>query len=295
MQLGGCDDACEDEAETAQQIPVVGFASWHEAQIVDDDHDGSHAEEAEQQDRHPDRALLLAFGDGRGVAAAFGLSALGRYSAPFGLSLRRCVHAFRIAQLCCKVKPMQRRVLVIDNFDSFVYVLVHYLGTLGAEPIVYRNNQISHDDFDWVRPDSVLISPGPGRPEDAGAANEVVKYFAPRCPVLGVCLGHQSIAQVFGGEIVRAGQVCHGKTSNIQHDGAGIFTGIETPLEATRYHSLVADPETLPEELAVTATTDEGIIMGIRHREYPTEGLQFHPESVLTESGYALLENFLAN
>ena len=194
----------------------------------------------------------------------------------------------------CTMKLMQRRVLVIDNFDSFVYVLVHYLGTLGAEPIVYRNNQISHDDFDWLRPDAVLISPGPGRPEDAGAANEVVKYFAPRCPVLGVCLGHQSIAQTFGGEIVRADQVCHGKTSKINHDGAGIFAGLETPLEATRYHSLIADPATLPEELAVTATTDDGTIMGIRHREYPTEGLQFHPESVLTESGYALLENFLA-
>ena len=189
---------------------------------------------------------------------------------------------------------MRRKVLVIDNFDSFVYVLVHYLGTLGAEPMVYRNDQIAPDGFAELCPDAVLISPGPGRPEDAGVANEVVKHFAPRCPVLGVCLGHQSIAQVFGGKIVRAGQVCHGKTSSIAHDGKGIFAGLDTPLEATRYHSLVADPTTLPEDLIITATTDEGVIMGIRHREYPTEGLQFHPESVLTESGYDLLENFLA-
>ena len=188
---------------------------------------------------------------------------------------------------------MKTRVLVIDNFDSFVYVLVHYLGTLGAEPVVYRNNQISPTDYEKAQPDAVLISPGPGRPEDAGAANEVVKYFAPRCPVLGVCLGHQSIAQVFGGDIVRAGKVCHGKTSSISHDGAGIFAGLDTSLEATRYHSLMVDPDTLPEELTVTATTEEGVVMGIRHREYPTEGLQFHPESVLSESGYGLLENFL--
>lgn len=188
---------------------------------------------------------------------------------------------------------MLHKVLVIDNFDSFVYVLVHYLGTLGADPVVCRNNQISPADFEEVRPDAVLISPGPGRPEDAGAANEVVKYFAPRCPVLGVCLGHQSIAQVFGGDIVRASQVCHGKTSIITHDSTGIFTGIDTPLEATRYHSLVVDPATLPEELTITATTGEGVVMGIRHKEYQTEGLQFHPESVLTDSGYALLENFL--
>ncbi len=189
---------------------------------------------------------------------------------------------------------MAKKVLVLDNFDSFVYVLAQYLGTLGAEPQVYRNNKLTQDDFDQLNPDMVLISPGPGRPENAGVSNEAVRYFTGRRPVLGVCLGHQSIGQVFGAEIIRADRVCHGKTSEISHDGKGIFHDIDCPLEATRYHSLVLDPTTMPDVLEVTAQTPDGVVMGVRHREYPIEGVQFHPESVLTQSGFQLLENFLA-
>jgi anthranilate synthase component 2 len=185
------------------------------------------------------------------------------------------------------------RVLVIDNYDSFVYNLVQYLGELGAEPIVLRHDERTLDELVDLAPDAVLISPGPGTPDDAGVSNEVITAFAGRVPVLGVCLGHQCIGQVYGGEVVRAPQVMHGKTSLIRHDGAGVFAGLPQPLEATRYHSLVVDRASIPDCLEVTAETDDGIVMGLRHRELAVEGVQFHPESILTAGGHDLLRNFL--
>ncbi|HTH06861.1 MAG TPA: aminodeoxychorismate/anthranilate synthase component II [Ilumatobacteraceae bacterium] len=186
------------------------------------------------------------------------------------------------------------RVLVIDNYDSFVYNLVQYLGELGADPIVHRADQITIDEVEALAPDAILISPGPGRPEDAGLSNAIIERFAGVCPILGVCLGHQAIGQVFGGDVVRADRVMHGKTSLIHHHDDGVFTGLPEPFEATRYHSLVVDRETLPAVLEITAETDDGTIMGLRHREHAIEGVQFHPESVLTASGHQLLANFLA-
>ena len=186
------------------------------------------------------------------------------------------------------------RVLVIDNYDSFVYNLVQYLGELGADPIVHRADQITIDEVEALAPDAILISPGPGRPEDAGLSNAIIERFAGVCPILGVCLGHQAIGQVFGGDVVRADRVMHGKTSLVHHHDDGVFTGLPEPFEATRYHSLVVDRETLPAVLEITAETDDGTIMGLRHREHAIEGVQFHPESVLTASGHHLLANFLA-
>ena len=185
------------------------------------------------------------------------------------------------------------RVLVIDNYDSFVYNLVQYLGELGAEPLVHRNDERSVPELEALAPDAVLISPGPGTPDDAGVSNEVITTFAGRVPVLGVCLGHQCIGQVYGGQVVRAPQVMHGKTSLIRHDGAGVFSGLPDPLEATRYHSLVVDRASVPDCLEVTAETDDGVVMGLRHRDLPVEGVQFHPESILTAGGHDLLRNFL--
>ena len=185
-------------------------------------------------------------------------------------------------------------MLVVDNYDSFVYNLVQYLGELGAEPMVHRHDALSLDDVEALDPDAVLISPGPGRPEDAGISNEVILRFAGRVPVLGVCLGHQCIGQVFGGEVVRAAAVMHGKTSQIHHDGKGSFEGLPDPLEATRYHSLVVAPDGLPAVLEVSARTADGVIMGLRHRDFDVEGVQFHPESILTVAGHDLLRNFLA-
>jgi anthranilate synthase component II len=186
------------------------------------------------------------------------------------------------------------RVLVIDNYDSFVYNLVQYLGELGAEPLVHRHDELSLDEIRALEPDAVLISPGPGTPDDAGVSNDVITTFAGRVPVLGVCLGHQCIGQVYGGEVVRAPQVMHGKTSLIQHTGVGVFTGLPQPLEATRYHSLVVDRASVPDCLEITAETDDGIVMGLRHRELAVEGVQFHPESILTVAGHDLLRNFLS-
>jgi len=186
------------------------------------------------------------------------------------------------------------RVLVIDSYDSFVYNLVQYLGELGAEPIVVRNDELSLDEALALAPDAVLISPGPGRPEDAGIICAAIPAFAERgIPVLGVCLGHQAIGHVYGATVERAPHLMHGKTSSIVHHGAGVFAGLPSPLTATRYHSLVIAPETVPECLEVTATTDDGIIMGVRHRTLPIEGVQFHPESILTAAGHQLLTNFL--
>jgi anthranilate synthase/aminodeoxychorismate synthase-like glutamine amidotransferase len=187
--------------------------------------------------------------------------------------------------------PAGPRVLVVDNYDSFVYNLVQYLGELGAQPIVERSDQFTMADVETMAPDAILISPGPGRPEDAGLSNELIRDYAGRVPIFGVCLGHQCIGQVFGGDVVRAPEIMHGKTSLIHHEGAGVFAGLPDPLEATRYHSLVVT--NVPDVLEVTARTDDGIVMGLRHRELDVEGVQFHPESILTASGHDLLRNFL--
>ncbi|MEQ1788483.1 MAG: aminodeoxychorismate/anthranilate synthase component II [Acidimicrobiales bacterium] len=188
---------------------------------------------------------------------------------------------------------MATRVLVIDNYDSFVYNLVQYLGELGAEPVVHRNDELTIDELVALEPDAVLVSPGPGTPDGAGVSNEVITTFGSRVPVLGVCLGHQCIGQVYGGEVVRAPQVMHGKTSLVRHHGSGVFAGLPEPFEATRYHSLVVDRASVPDCLEITAETDDGIVMGLRHRELSVEGVQFHPESILTAGGHDLLRNFL--
>ena len=185
-------------------------------------------------------------------------------------------------------------MLVVDNYDSFVYNLVQYLGELGAEPVVHRNDAINVDEAMAVEPDAVLLSPGPGRPEDAGNLLALIDAFAGTCPVLGVCLGHQAIGQAFGGAVVRAPELMHGKTSFVRHTGEGVFAGLPSPLEATRYHSLVVARERLPDCLEITAETDDGTIMGLRHRSLEVEGVQFHPESILTAHGHDLLRNFLA-
>jgi len=188
------------------------------------------------------------------------------------------------------------RVLVLDSYDSFVYNLVQYLGELGADPHVYRNDALTVDDALALDPDAVLLSPGPGRPEDAGILCALVPALAAKgIPVLGVCLGHQGIGHVYGATVVRAPELMHGKTSVIRHADQGVFAGLPNPLTATRYHSLVIDPATVPECLEVTAQTDDGIIMGVRHRELPVEGVQFHPESILTAAGHDLLKNFLGS
>jgi anthranilate synthase/aminodeoxychorismate synthase-like glutamine amidotransferase len=187
------------------------------------------------------------------------------------------------------------RVLVVDNYDSFVYNLVQYLGELGAEPIVHRHDALTVDEAEALQPDAVLISPGPGRPDDAGISNDaIVRFGSAGVPVLGVCLGHQCIGQVFGGRVVRADEIMHGKTSLVHHGGVGVMRGLPNPFEATRYHSLVVDPESVPDVLEVTAATADGVIMGLRHRELPVEGVQFHPESILTSMGKPLLHNFLS-
>jgi para-aminobenzoate synthetase component II len=184
-------------------------------------------------------------------------------------------------------------IVVIDNYDSFTFNLVQYLGTLGSEMQVFRNDRISVNEIDSLRPQSLVISPGPGRPEDSGIIIEAIRAFAGRIPILGVCLGHQAIGAAFGGEVVRAPALMHGKVSPIYHDGMTIFAGVKNPFTATRYHSLVVAREGLPDCLQVSAKTEDGIIMGLRHREYVIEGVQFHPESILTTAGMTLLSNFL--
>ncbi len=186
------------------------------------------------------------------------------------------------------------RVLVVDNYDSFVYNLVQYLGELGAEPVVHRHDAVTVEEMQALEPDAVLISPGPGRPGDAGLSNRAVRTFGEQgVPVLGVCLGHQCIGEVYGASVVRADRVMHGKTSEIRHREAGVFAGLPSPLTATRYHSLVVEPGSVPDSLELTAETDDGVVMGLRHRDLPVEGVQFHPESILTEHGHHLLRNFL--
>jgi anthranilate synthase/aminodeoxychorismate synthase-like glutamine amidotransferase len=185
------------------------------------------------------------------------------------------------------------RVLVVDNYDSFVYNLVQYLGELGADPVVHRNDAVSVEGALALQPDAILISPGPGRPGDAGISNDLIRARTGDVPILGVCLGHQCIGEVYGGRIVRAPELMHGKTSMVSHDGAGVLQGLPSPFEATRYHSLVVDRAALPDVLEITAETDDGTIMGLRHRELPVEGVQFHPESILTTAGHHLMANWL--
>jgi anthranilate synthase/aminodeoxychorismate synthase-like glutamine amidotransferase len=187
------------------------------------------------------------------------------------------------------------RVLVIDNYDSFVYNLVQQLGELGADPIVHRNDAIDVAGIRAADPDAILISPGPGRPESAGVSVEAVTELAGEIPILGVCLGLQAIGQAYGGEIVSAPTLMHGKTSSVHHRGTGVFTGLPDPFVATRYHSLVVDPGSVPTSLEITATTGDGVIMGLRHSSLAVEGVQFHPESFLTPHGPSLLSNFLAS
>jgi anthranilate synthase/aminodeoxychorismate synthase-like glutamine amidotransferase len=188
---------------------------------------------------------------------------------------------------------MAARLLVLDNYDSFVYNLVQELGELGAEPVVFRSDAVDLDGVRRVDPDAIVISPGPGRPDSAGVSVQVVRTLAAEVPILGVCLGHQCIGEAFGARIDHAPRLMHGKTSEIRHSGTGIYHGLPDPFTATRYHSLVVTPESVPAELAVTAKSPDGVIMGLRHRQLPVEGVQFHPESVLTPSGPSLLANFL--
>ena len=191
-------------------------------------------------------------------------------------------------------QPHTPRLLLIDNYDSFTYNLVQAFLVLGAEVLVYRNDAIEVEEARTLGATHLCISPGPGTPSDAGISMDMIRAFAGRVPVLGVCLGHQSIVEVFGGKVVRAGRLMHGKTSLVDHDGAGVFTDLPQPCEVGRYHSLIAAPETLPPELTVSARTPEGEIMGVRHRDLAVEGVQFHPESILTPHGPRLLGNFLA-
>ncbi|MBW4482969.1 MAG: aminodeoxychorismate/anthranilate synthase component II [Tildeniella torsiva UHER 1998/13D] len=193
-------------------------------------------------------------------------------------------------------------ILVIDNYDSFTYNLVQYLGELGAElPVagdlrVFRNDEITVDEITALKPDGIVISPGPGTPDDSGVSLEIIEKLGPTLPILGVCLGHQSIGQVFGGNVVRAAELMHGKTSPVFHTGQGVFASLENPFLATRYHSLVIDRPTCPESLEITAWVEDGTIMGVQHRDYPhLQGVQFHPESILTESGLQILRNFLVS
>jgi anthranilate synthase/aminodeoxychorismate synthase-like glutamine amidotransferase len=184
-------------------------------------------------------------------------------------------------------------ILLIDNYDSFTYNLYQYLCELGAEVEVRRNDSLTVDDVERMAPEAIVISPGPGRPEDGGISIETIQRLGDRTPLLGVCLGHQCIAAAFGGDVVRAPELRHGKTSMIRHNNTGIFAGLDNPFEAVRYHSLIADAGTLPSVLEVTAQTDDGLIMGVKHKTAPVHGVQFHPESVLTHAGKQLLENFL--
>ncbi len=186
------------------------------------------------------------------------------------------------------------RLLVIDNYDSFTYNLVHYVGELGATPIVYRNDKITLDEIAAMAPEGILLSPGPKTPSEAGICLAVIDRFSPTTPILGVCLGHQAVGQAMGGEVIRAPELMHGKTSRISHNGRGIFRGLNSGFEATRYHSLIVRADTLPEVLEVTARTDDGLVMGLAHKTRPLFGVQFHPESIASENGKAILGNFLS-
>lgn len=185
-------------------------------------------------------------------------------------------------------------LLVIDNYDSFTYNLVQYFGELGANVVVHRNDEITIEEIETLNPERIVVSPGPCTPTEAGISCAVIGHFGPRKPILGVCLGHQSIGQVYGGDVVRADRLMHGKTSPIHHKGENVFAGLSQPFEATRYHSLLVKRDTLPDSLNITAWTEEGEIMGLAHKEHPVYGVQFHPESILTSEGKNLLKNFLS-
>ena len=185
-------------------------------------------------------------------------------------------------------------LLLIDNYDSFTYNLYQYLGELGAQVEVVRNDAVTLEDIDALAPERIIISPGPGNPDDAGISKDVIRRFAGKTPILGVCLGHQCIGEVYGGVVAGAGEILHGKVSTITHDGRGVFAGLPSPIEATRYHSLAIQPGTVPDVLEVSARSESGVIMGVRHRTLQVEGVQFHPESILTVDGKAILRNFLA-
>jgi para-aminobenzoate synthetase component II len=184
-------------------------------------------------------------------------------------------------------------ILVIDNYDSFTYNLVQHLGELGADVQVVRNDQVTLDEIEKLAPERIVLSPGPCTPNEAGITLETIRHFAGRVPLLGVCLGHQAMGQAFGGEVVRAPYLMHGKASQILHDGRGVFAGVENPFTATRYHSLIVERASIPPALEVSATTSDGLVMGLRHREFVCEGVQFHPESIMTSAGKKLLDNFL--
>ena len=184
-------------------------------------------------------------------------------------------------------------LLLLDNYDSFTYNLYQYLCELGADVVVHRNNKITVDDVAALKPERIVISPGPRTPKEAGISVELIQRFAGQVPILGVCLGHQCVGAAFGGSIVNAGEIKHGKVSAIKHDGRGVYQGIDQDFEATRYHSLAVDPASLPAELYATAWSESGVIMGLRHKQYPVEGVQFHPESIMTDAGHDLLQNFL--
>ena len=183
-------------------------------------------------------------------------------------------------------------LVMIDNYDSFTYNLVQYLGELGEDIVVYRNDQVAIEEIEALKPDHIVISPGPGQPSDSGISNQVIQQMGLNTPILGVCLGHQCIAHVFGGRVSRAERLMHGKTSNVYHNGRGLYNGVPSPFQATRYHSLIVE-EPLPDELEVSAFTRDGEIMGLRHKDLPISGVQFHPESILTEHGKRILRNFL--
>jgi anthranilate synthase component II len=185
-------------------------------------------------------------------------------------------------------------VLLIDNYDSFTYNLYQYLGELGARVEVVRNDQVTLEDIEELAPERIIISPGPGNPDDAGISKDVIRRFGETMPILGVCLGHQCIGEVYGGVVEGAGEILHGKVSTITHDGKGVFAGISSPIEATRYHSLAIRRDSVPDALEVTARSESGVIMGVRHKTLPVEGVQFHPESILTPDGHAILRNFLS-
>ncbi len=187
----------------------------------------------------------------------------------------------------------QSMILMIDNYDSFTYNLVQYFGELGEELLVKRNDELTMEDIESLRPEMIVVSPGPCTPNDAGISLEVIAHFAGKIPIFGVCLGHQSIGQAFGGNVIRAERLMHGKTSPVHHDGKGVNSGMPNPFQATRYHSLIVEKESLPACLEVTSWTAEGEIMGLRHREYAIEGVQYHPESIMTEEGKKLLRNFI--
>ena len=184
-------------------------------------------------------------------------------------------------------------IFVLDNYDSFTYNLVQYMGELGAEMVIRRNDDLTLDEVEALAPERILLSPGPCTPQEAGILIPLIQRFAGKVPILGVCLGHQAIGAAFGGDVIRAPQLMHGKTSAVDHDGKSIFAGIESPMTCTRYHSLIVSEQTLPNELEISARSSDGIIMGLRHREHPIEGVQFHPESVLTQDGKRLIQNFL--